>query len=269
MNSVYSWREAPEGDFAVIGDPVKHSLSPRMHNAAYRALGLPYRYNAVQVPTGEVASALDRLASLGYRGVNVTVPHKEEVLGWATIVDPLARQVRAANTLRLADQACINTDAPGFMDTLEPYTDAPKTVLLLGAGGSARAIAVALLNSGFSLFLYNRTHSKAVALAVDLNMDPNHVRVDADPFGVAFIVNTTSASLNNDEVPVLWDRSEPGALAYDLMYAKEPTPFLKSASQHGLLALDGRNLLAAQGARSFEWWLDIPAPRAVMLEAIQ
>ena len=269
MNSVYSWREAPEGDFAVIGDPVAHSLSPRMHMAAYRALALPYRYNAIHVPRGEVVMALNHLNSLGYRGINVTVPHKEEVLSWASDVDPLAKQVRAANTLRMTDRACINTDAPGFMDTLEPYSGFRKTVLLLGAGGSARAIAVALLDSSFEVFLYNRTHSKAVALAVELGMEPSHVRLEPDPSGVAFIVNTTSASLTNDEIPIPWERAETEALAYDLMYAKEPTPFLKAAARRGLPGLDGRNLLAAQGARSFEWWLDIPAPRTVMLEAIQ
>ena len=269
MSAVFSWREAPVGDFAVIGDPVAHSLSPKMHAAAYRTLGLPYRYHAIRVPTGEVALALDHLTSLGYRGVNVTIPHKEEVLAWALKVDPLAYRVRAANTLRLEDRACINTDAPGFIDTLEPFSNAPRTALLLGAGGSARAIAVALLNSGFELFLYNRTLSKAVDLAVELDMEPTRVRDKADPTGVAFIVNTTSASLNNEEIPLLWDQSEPGALAYDLMYSKEPTLFLQAAARHGISGIDGRNLLAAQGARSFEWWLDIKAPRTVMLEAIQ
>lgn len=269
MSSVFSWREAPDGDFAVIGDPVAHSLSPKMHAAAYRTLGLPYQYNAIHVPIGEVALALDHLTSIGYRGINVTVPHKEEVLAWALNVDPLAFRVRAANTLRLADRACINTDAPGFIDTLEPFSNLPRTALLLGAGGSARAIAVALLNSGFKLFLYNRTHSKAVDLAVELHMEPTQVRDLADPAGVAFIVNTTSASLNNEEIPLLWDHAEPDALAYDLMYSKAPTRFLQAAARHGISGLDGRNLLAAQGARSFEWWLDMKAPRKAMLEAIQ
>ena len=269
MSAVYSWREAPEAEFAVIGDPVGHSLSPRMHQAAYDALGLPYRYLAVHVPPGEVEPALARLASLGYRGVNVTVPHKEEALAWAEIVEPLARRVRAANTLRLADRACINTDAPGFLDTLADFLPPRRTALLLGAGGSARAIAVALVESGYELTLYNRTQSKAEALASELGLPPSSVLAKADPEGAFLILNTTSASLSNAELPVVWANAGQDALAYDLMYSKEPTPFLRAAAVRSLATMDGRRLLAAQGARSFEWWLGVDAPQTAMLEAIQ
>ena len=148
MSGGYPWREAPEAEFAVIGDPVGHSLSPRMHAAAYQALGLSYRYLAIHVLPGEVGQALARMESLGYQGVNVTVPHKEEALAWAKDSEPLARRVRAANTLRLADKACINTDAPGFLDTLSEFHPEPRTAIILGAGGSARAIAVALMGAG-------------------------------------------------------------------------------------------------------------------------
>jgi len=269
MNSSFPWREAPEAEFGVIGDPVAHSLSPRMHTAAYQALGLIYRYVAIQVPTGEVAAALTHLGTLGYKGINVTVPHKEEALAWATHVEPLARRVRAANTLRLADKACINTDAPGFLDTLTAFDPRRRTALLLGAGGSARAIAVALLTAGYNLFLYNRTASRAEALADELKIPAYQIRDTADPTGASLIVNTTSASLNNDKLPIQWDRADKGALAYDLMYAKEPTPFLNSAAQRGLATIDGRAMLVAQGARSFKWWLGIDPPRDVMLKAIQ
>jgi len=265
----YPWREAPEADFAVIGDPVNHSLSPKMHAAAYTALGLPYRYEAIHVPPGEVEPALNRLTELGYRGINVTVPNKEEALSWAHIVDPLAAKVRAANTLRLSDRACINTDAPGFLDTLASFTLIPKTCLLLGAGGSARAVGVALLSAGFSVKLYNRTHSKAKTLACEVGLAPEDVLEVADPIDAALILNTTSASLQNDHLPILWERADPDALAYDLMYAKPSTPFLSTAASHGLRTVDGRRMLVAQGALSFEWWLGIEAPREAMLEAIQ
>ncbi len=268
MNVTYPWIEAPAAEFAVIGDPVTHSLSPLMHGAAYRKLGLPYRYVAIHVVPGQVAAALDRLRTLGYRGVNVTVPHKEEALAWAEDVEPLAARVRAANTLRLADQSCINTDAPGFLVTLLDFHPKEKTALLLGAGGSARAIAVALLGAGYSLSLYNRTFSKALSLAEELGIPRNSVLQQANPSGAALLVNTTSASLNNDELPILWDMVEPETLAYDLMYSKMPTPFLKSAALHKLATLDGLRMLVAQGARSFEWWLGLPAPRDAMLEAI-
>jgi len=268
MNSAYRWREAPEAEFAVIGDPVSHSLSPKMHQAAYRALRLIHKYNAIQVPLGEVDQALSRLVALGYQGINVTVPLKEEALEWCDTREPLAAQIRAANTLRLTNRECINTDVPGFLDTIEPFVFINRTALVLGAGGSARAIAAALLLAGFDLFLYNRTTARAEALGEEIGIAPDHVRVEADPAGVSLLVNTTSASLNNDDVPILWDRAEPETLAYDLMYAAEPTPFLRAAASRDLRTMDGRKMLVAQGARSFEWWLGIEAPQEIMLEAL-
>ncbi len=268
MNTVFRWREAPDGEFAVIGDPVAHSLSPRMHESAYKELELPYRYHAVHVAPGEVDQALHRLTGLGYRGVNVTVPHKEEALAWAANAEPLARRVRAANTLLLADRACINTDAPGFLDTLADFKPKRRTALLLGAGGSARAVAVALAEAGYDLAIFNRTQSKAEALVAGLDLRGARILDAADPAGCALIVNTTSASLQNDELPIQWDRAEPGALAYDLMYRAEQTPFLVAASRRGLRTRDGLGMLVAQGARSFEWWLGIAPPRDVMLRAI-
>ncbi len=265
----FGWQEAPDGDFAVIGDPISHSKSPQMHEAAYRELGLSYRYFAIQVPSGEVTSALDKLREQGYLGVNVTVPHKEEALTWAQNVEPLALAVRAANTFRLSDRSCINTDAPGFLDTLEELELTNKKVLVLGAGGTARAISYALIHKGYDIQLFNRTRSRAVSLANDLGLPTSDVIETADPSGTGLIVNTTSASLNSHALPILWDRAANDAVAYDMMYANPVTPFLASASQYGLRTVDGLGMLAAQGARSFEWWLGIKAPRLAMLEAIR
>jgi shikimate dehydrogenase len=269
MNTFFPWREAPEAEFGVIGDPVAHSLSPRMHGAAYAALGLPYRYVAIHVHPGQVAPALARLTSLGYQGINATVPHKEEALAWATEADLFAKHARAANTLRLADRACTNTDSPGFLDTLVEFDPPRRTALILGAGGSARAVAVALYAAGYELYLYNRTREKAEALAAELRLATDRVRAAADPTRASLIVNTTSASLHNEELPIMWENAEAGALAYDLMYGKELTPFLRRAADHGLATIDGRAMLVAQGARAFKWWLGIEPPRDVMLEAIQ
>jgi len=239
-----------------------------MHTAAYASLDLPFRYVAIHVRTGDVSKALDHLSTLGYLGINVTVPHKEEVLGWAKNVEPLAAKVRAANTLRLADKSCINTDAPGFLDTLSEFNPKSKSALVLGAGGTARAIAIALLGDGYELRLYNRTFEKAESLAAELGIPKSSVTKTADPSGSWLLANTTSASLNNDELPILWEKAEPNSLAYDLMYSKSSTPFLKAASNHGLSTIDGLKMLVAQGARSFEWWLGMSAPRSIMLEAI-
>ena len=263
MSEVYEWREAPVGDFAVIGDPVDHSMSPRMHEAAYAALGLEYRYSAIRVPMHEVSAALDRLAELGYRGVNVTVPDKAEALKWANAPNDLAIRIGAANTLDFRDRSAINTDAPGFLDTLTEFEfSGEATALILGAGGSARALAVALSDANFIVSVWNRTASRATEIASEFGLET----VGVPHAGYDLVVNTTSAGLQKESLPIDWSQAKPGSLAYDLVYAQ--TLFLSAAASNGMRTVDGRKLLVAQGARSLEWWLGMEAPRAAMLRAI-
>lgn len=266
--SFWEWNEAPEGDFAVIGDPVAHSLSPKMHQAAYDELGLPFRYHRIRVPKGEVGLALDRLKSLGYQGVNVTVPHKEEVIDWCSALDPFAERVCAVNTVRMSDRVGFNTDAPGFLETLRDRGVEPGTVLVLGAGGSARALVLALAEAGWRIRLHNRTRARAQALGELLGV-PLEIVADADPSGCDLVLNTTSASLQGESLPITWSKAKPTALAYDLAYGEGLTPFLLHAGVEGVHVVDGRPLLVAQGALSFEWWLGVPAPRRAMAEAIR
>jgi len=261
---VSHWRDAGPGEFAVIGDPVSHSLSPKMQNAALHHLGRGERYSAVHVPVGEVLPALDHLAALGYLGVNVTVPHKEAVIPWLNTIDPFAERANAVNTINLQTKSGINTDAPGFIEVL---TDAGlpegSSILLLGAGGSARALALALTSASFKLSIWNRTPERAAALAESVG--GTHTS-GLDLKGFDAVINTTSASLQGEAIPVLWDAFE--GVAVDLMYQEGLTPFLLEAANQGLRAIDGRNLLVAQGALSLEFWLGVTAPRDVMMEAI-
>ena len=262
MNPVYEWRDAPPADFAVIGDPVDHSLSPRMHAAAYAALGLSYKYLAVHVPPGEVGAALDRLRELDYRGVNVTVPHKQEVIGWCAHVDGFCEAVQAVNTVDVRRRAGINTDANGFMATLDAVK--PGSALMLGAGGSARALARVLIRDRWSLRIWNRNPDKAAELAKEVGATALET---ADPQGASLVLNTTSASLSGDDLPVVWDAAERTAIAYDLAYGD--SPFLLAAQTRGLTTMNGLPMLVEQGALSLEWWLGIRAPRPAMLAAIQ
>jgi len=268
MNAFFEWQDAPLADFAVIGDPVSHSLSPKMHAAAYAALGLPYRYVAVRVAPGSVAEALNHLGSLGYIGVNVTVPHKEEALQWCAAPDPFALKVRAANTLRLTDRSGINTDAPGFLDTLSQLGLTKGTVLLLGAGGTARALALALSDAGWRIRLFNRTAAKATVIAEELNLNAEVIS-EPDPVGADLILNTTSASLQQASLGIRWERASSHAVAYDVMYSHQPTLFMAEAASFGLRTCDGAALLAAQGARAFSWWLGLPPPYEPMREALR
>jgi shikimate dehydrogenase len=257
------WRDAPSADFAVIGDPVEHSRSPRMHQAAYAALDLGYRYAAIRVDSGEVGSALDHLAAIGYRGANVTVPHKQAALACAAKPDQLSLRIGAANTLDFRDGSATNTDAPGFAHVVGATMGAvPARALVLGAGGSSRAICVALTDMGSNVSIWNRTPANAASLADEFNLNV----VDRPAVcGFDLVVNATSASLGAAPLPIDWSKPMPEATAIDLVYGD--TAFLDSAIGAGMSAVDGLPLLVEQGALSFEWWFGTAAPRSAMAEA--
>lgn len=264
MNVAYEWHEAPPADFAVIGDPVAHSRSPQMHEAAYRALGLNLRYIAVRISAGKVETALDHFREMGFKGVNVTIPHKAEAMDWAD-PDELAQKIGVANTIDLQSRVATNTDAPGFLDTLHQFSfEKGASVLILGAGGTARALAAVLPGAGFRTSIWNRTTTRAEALATEFGLSEV---IDQPSANFDLIINTTSVGLSKDRIAIDWSQARPDTVAYDLVYGS--TPFLDEAQTHGLRTLDGKQLLVAQGARSFEFWLGIAPPRDVMLEAIQ
>ncbi|MBC8065914.1 MAG: shikimate dehydrogenase [Chlorobia bacterium] len=263
MNVAYEWHDVPPADFAVIGDPVAHSRSPQMHEAAYRALGLNLRYVAVRVSAGKVEDALDHFREFGFKGVNVTVPHKSEAMDWGD-PDELAEKIGVANTIDLQSRIATNTDGPGFLDTLEPFAfPQGATALILGAGGSARAIAAVLPSAGFQVSIWNRTATRAIGLAQEFGLES----VDKATARFDLVINATSVGLSKDRIAIDWRSAKPATVAYDLVYGK--TPFLEEATAQGLRVVDGKELLVAQGARSFEFWLGIRPPRDVMLEAIQ
>lgn len=251
--------------FAVIGDPIEHSWSPRMHTAALEFLGRPERYETIRVPVGEVEATLERLRDQGYLGVNVTVPHKERALAWAREADELARRCGAANTLRLADRAARNTDAPAVVHVLRAYQVLPPAeVLVLGAGGAARAALVALSEAGYRPVGWNRSLDRMESLLAELGIEGE---VDPKAGARAATINATSASLVGEAPPVLWE-APPGSLAFDMMYGQGVTPFLAQAQTVGMRIVDGREMLVEQGALALEWWLGIEAPRTIMREAL-
>ena len=260
------WRHAEKGDYAVIGDPVGHSLSPRMHMAAYQHLGLDLTYRAIHVPMEELDEALDSLEDLGYRGINITLPLKERALAACRKLEGPCELYGATNTMRLADRAGINTDAPGFIETVKELGIAPAaSVLLIGAGATARTLAHALREYGCMLTITNRTMSKAQALA---NIVGAEVMESPSVAGFDLVLNTSSAGLSGESMAIDWTVASEKTIAYDVVYGDGLTPFLAPAHAHGLRTIDGRSMLVAQGAQSFEWWLGQPAPRNVMREAI-
>ncbi len=265
MNQVFEWRNAPQADFAVIGDPIGHSLSPRMHQASFWSIGYPGQYVAVHVKPGEVLAAFDHLRSLGYVGVNVTVPHKLEAFRACEQVTDFAKRVRAVNTIDLQKRLGTNTDGPGFMETLPRPV---RTALILGAGGSAWSIVLALAEAGVKVKIHNRTVARAEDLIAGLAHENAGLADSNDLTGFGLIVNTTSTGLSGSRLELDWSATEPGALAYDLVYGEELTAFLREATAAGLTTLDGRDLLVAQGALAFEFWTGQTADRVAMTKAL-
>lgn len=262
MSDARHWSQAEPGDYAVVGDPVAHSWSPALHTAAYRGLGLDLAYRAVQVPLDEFPAALERLAGLGYQGLNVTVPLKEAAASWGK---PDDLRLGAANAIRLGDRSATNTDVPAFLGSLGGL--APGRALILGAGGSARALAIGLADAGWELVGYNRTRARLDALVRDHGL-PLSPLASPDPSGCSLVVNATSASLVGLCPEVDWHSAESAALAYDLAYGRGLTPFLIRAASHGMRTQDGLEMLVRQAALSIEWWLGRAPDLATMREAV-
>lgn len=245
--------------FAVVGDPVSHSLSPKMHQAAYAALGLTHTYEAIQVPAGSAASMLAALKGGGYRGVNVTVPLKEEALA-ACSPDAFARRCGAVNTIDFETGSGINTDGPGMVEVVREVEG--ERVLLLGAGGSAKAVAVSLIDAGYALQIWNRTPERAEALAASVGAAWTE-NIPAEGYDIA--INATPSSMYRVELPITF---MPNKTYIDLYYTKGDTLFSGAARAAGAHVVDGRELLVAQGALAFEFWLGVDAPRQAMRLAV-
>jgi shikimate dehydrogenase len=253
----------------VLGWPVAHSRSPAMHNAALRAVGLDdWRYQHLPVPPELFAETVRALPGAGFAGANVTIPHKEAALALADEATEAARAIGAANTLTFAPGGAIaaaNTDAPGLLAALGDRR--PRSALILGAGGSARAAAYALARAGAAVMVWNRTAQRARALAVDLGV----AAVD-EPAPAEVLVNCTSVGLADPsstfkELPLNADLIDEYACVVDLVYRAGGTRLLREAQRRGSQVIDGLEILVQQGALSFEGWTGRAAPLDVMRQA--
>ena len=254
----------------VCGWPVGHSLSPAMHNAALAAAGLEdWRYLRLGLPGDLFAETVRALPAAGFRGVNVTIPHKEAALALADEASDAARAIGAANTLTFEGGAILadNTDAPGLLQAIGRDV-AGQTALVLGAGGAGRAAVWALREAGAEVAVWNRTAGRAVALAEALG-----VRAAAGYEPADVLVNATSIGLKDPaatfkSLPLEADSLVAGSLVVDLVYRAGGTPLLEAARTRGADVVDGLEVLIAQGAASFERWTGRAAPRQAMREAV-
>lgn len=261
----------PRTWLGVCGWPVAHSLSPPMQQAALDAAGLgDWRYVRLPLPPERFAETVRALPARGFRGVNVTIPHKLAALEIADGASDAARAIGAANTLTFESDGAIyadNTDAPGLLEAIgEPV--AGRSALVLGAGGAARAAVHALVGAGARVTVWNRTAERARSLAGDLGATSVSRPMQAD-----FLVNATSVGLHDPAatfkaLPLTADEVGAGTCVIDMVYRPEGTALLHAAEAWGARTVDGTEVLIAQGAASFERWTGRTAPRSAMRRAV-
>ena len=271
----------------LIGHPVGHSVSPAFQQAALDHYALDLRYEAMDVDAPSLSQAVVTLRGSDVIGANVTVPHKQALLVLLDEMKEEAKLIGAVNTIENRGGTLIghNTDAQGFLRALKDdaeFDPGGKTALVLGAGGAARAVTVALAGAGVkSIGIANRTLERAEALAEDVRaLLPSLDAVALHPESLApaaanshIIVNCTSLGMSGGvgqrATPIVADLIPPHALVCDLVYNPRETPLLKAAAIAGARVLGGLPMLVYQGATSFELWTGEAAPVAVMFQAAE
>jgi shikimate dehydrogenase len=241
-----------------------------MHNAAFAAVGLAAHYQRLPLPPPLFAEVVRALPAAGFRGINVTVPHKEAALALADTATPAARAIGAANTLTFTAGGieADNTDAPGLLAVL-PGDPAGRRALVLGAGGSARAVVWALVQAGAEVAVWNRTPERAAALARELGARA----VTGVTPRAELVVNCTTVGLGDPQepfkaLPLRADDLGAGSCVVDLVYRDGGTALLAAARARGATAVDGLEVLVAQGAIAFERWTGRTAPVHAMRQAV-
>jgi shikimate dehydrogenase len=265
--------------FAVIGDPIDHSLSPNIHSAAFRELNLDCSYIAYRVPKGELEEGIESLKKIKIDGFNVTIPHKIEMMKYLDKLDESCSIIGAVNTVSNDDGILkgYNTDMDGFLEPFKKRNISIKNlkVLLLGAGGAARAIVAGFAKEHVqSITVANRTIENAKKLVefsnkIGLNADAikiNEVGDSAKDYDI--IVNATSVGLKNESSPITLDGINSKTIVYDIVYMPINTDFLKKAKDEGATIIYGYEMLLGQATRAFEIWHGIEAPYNAMKKAL-
>ena len=258
----------------LIGDPVGHSLSPLIHNAAFQAVGLDWVYVAFEVQVGAGADAVSGMRALHIDGLSVTMPHKEVVLEAVDRVSNDVAALGAANTIvRIGSELCAHTtDGDGFVDALRANGLEPAGIrcMVVGAGGAGRAVVRALSIAGAAeIAVVNRDDARA-AKAIQLG-GPTARRAHADEAGdFALIINATPLGMGGERsVPIDVARIGPGQVVNDLIYHPLVTPLLRAATAQGARVIGGLGMLIHQAARQFQLWTGEAAPIAAMQAAVE
>lgn len=283
MSSLFDF-DKPADAYAVMGNPISHSKSPQIHAAFAKQTGQHITYTAIQVDPGGFEQAVGNFFANGGKGLNITVPLKQEAWALASELGPEAKQAGAVNTLLMNESGALvgrNTDGVGLVrDILHNHpqnqgdTIAGKKVLLVGAGGAARGVLQPLLAENPALLtIVNRTASRAHELAADFNPLGNITGAAFDDLaGQHFdlIINATAASLQGEVPPLPDECCTESTWCYDMMYGAEPTPFMLWAQQHNAQkSLDGLGMLVEQAAESFFHWRGVRPETAPVIQKIR
>lgn len=265
--------------YGLIGYPVEHSFSPLIHNAAFSALNIDARYLTFSVKPKQISQAIAGVKALNIFGVNVTVPHKSSVISCLEEVTPLARLIGAVNTIKNVRNSLVgtNTDISGFIRSLATLNFSPrhKTIALLGAGGSARAVLVGLADAGASRILVNnRTTSRAERLVEEFSLKFPETQLKSvsqktileTPLDM--LVNTTTVGMSSNESPLNLSKCRKIEHLVDLIYRPSQTILLKQAEELGIPVINGLGMLLYQGCEAFTFWTGQPAPERVMREQL-
>jgi len=274
---------------ALIGNPVSHSLSPIMHNAALQYLGLDLIYIAIPCKDEDLELVLNSLKKINCKGLNITIPHKEKVFNLCSEISPIARKLKAINTLKLNSQkewSATNTDVEGFIYPLKNLNLAKKKSIILGSGGAARSVIQGLINlnlSTISVISRNKSSLNELIKNFDNQIQLQGFLNSDDQTQILIreadlIVNTTPAGMKttkyeNNELPygeAFWRSLNSGSIVYDLIYNPAPTSLLKFSAKRGCMTIDGLEMLVAQGIKSLSFWTDgLEVPFHVMNDALK
>ena len=267
----------------LIGDPVEHSMSPAMHNAAFREMGLDYLYATFRVDAANIEKAIAGMRALNFRGLNVTIPHKVAVLPLVDRLDPLAEKIEAVNTI-VNDNGVLtgyNTDATGFLQPLleSGFEPQGKNIVIVGAGGASRAVSFILADRGAKLVILNRKQELdwAVELAgritrnfggtvPALELTDENLKQSLENADIMVNVTSLGMSPNIENSAVKKELIKPGLIVYDVVYNPVKTRLLREAEEAGATIIGGIDMLAWQGAIAFELWTGQKAPLKLMRE---
>jgi shikimate dehydrogenase len=266
---------------AIFGDPIEHTLSPAMHNAAFDELGMDARYVPFHVTPAGLGDAVRGLRSMGFVGANITVPHKERVMEFLDDVDPEASKIGAVNTVvnREGRLTGYNTDGRGFIMSLNEdagFNPTSRRAFICGAGGAARGVAFALLNSGVRrVYLFDIDEERSDRLVADINSAFGRPAARPSPLDPAFIratdlvINCTPLGMHEgDPLPMPEGSFRSGQVVYDVVYNPSETALLKTAKSNGAKAVNGLGMLLYQGVIAFEHWFGVLPPAALMKKTL-